>query len=139
MKREILFRGKRIDTGEWVEGYLTELWSPKKSERKFAIDCADKFSFDGESINVHPVHPDTVGQLWKPSLNIRFFGGDVFTAICTPSGGEVKERRKCKVIDTDSGYSIAVWYNNEWWAYRTMDLTSIEIIGTIHDDTEATP
>ena len=24
--REILFRGKRIDNGEWVEGYFVNLW-----------------------------------------------------------------------------------------------------------------
>jgi uncharacterized phage protein (TIGR01671 family) len=62
MTREILFRGIRSDGGGWVEGYLTELWSAKYKDRIFAIDCADKYTFDGESINVHQVIPETIGQ-----------------------------------------------------------------------------
>ena len=27
MNREIIFRGKRIDNGEWTEGYLFKIWN----------------------------------------------------------------------------------------------------------------
>ena len=51
--REIKFRGKRIDNGEWVYGYY--LINPFFSR-------AEIFSFDNERSYVYEVDPATVGQ-----------------------------------------------------------------------------
>ena len=57
--REILFRGKRIDNGEWVEGFLIGLYDPmiKENTIKHAF-IKDGTIFDGE----HKVDPETIGQ-----------------------------------------------------------------------------
>lgn len=48
--REILFRGKRLDNGEWVEGFLTKMWG-----RYHIINEND------ENI-AYPIEPETISQ-----------------------------------------------------------------------------
>ena len=52
MSREILFRGKRIDNGEWVEGDLLHSYFKKGDT---CICCPDW-------TNIKRVNPATVGQ-----------------------------------------------------------------------------
>jgi uncharacterized phage protein (TIGR01671 family) len=55
MKREILFRGKRIDNGEWIDGSLLVLNSP----------CNNYKIFPQNSLSIHDsltVDPITVSQ-----------------------------------------------------------------------------
>lgn len=67
MKREILFRGKRTDNGEWVEGHYCHF-------ENFAIK--DTIYSDG---NLHSeVDPETVGQLIYQDENVKVWEGDVF-------------------------------------------------------------
>lgn len=62
MNREILFQGKRLDNGEWVEGWCVclESYSGKKSCRIYTgyaeTDCGEFFPEWFE------VDPGTVGQ-----------------------------------------------------------------------------
>ena len=52
MNREILFRGKRIDNGEWTEGYLFKIWN-----KTFLL-----WGMTGDVPNMVEVKPETVGQ-----------------------------------------------------------------------------
>ena len=131
--REILFRGKRVDNGEWIEGCLIN-YLPNLNPR--IITCV---FYDGEQhepeykeVN-YEVLPETVGQLWIPSLGLRLFGGDLLLAECAPSGSKKVKQRKCKVIETDKGHSIAVWHKKEWYGYSHMRFTNVKVIGNIHD------
>lgn len=61
MNREVKFRGKRVDIGDWMHGYLREVFGYKK--RVFMISPAQTFEEDGIT-DVHEgyVQSDTIGQ-----------------------------------------------------------------------------
>ena len=50
--REILFKGKRADNGEWTEGYLFKQWN-----RTFLL-----WGMTGDVPNMTEVIPETIGQ-----------------------------------------------------------------------------
>ena len=60
--REIKFRGKRLDDGEWVYGYLCELWTPKGQELRFEIRGCSEYDSLENPIDFFEVDPKTVGQ-----------------------------------------------------------------------------
>jgi len=131
MKREILFKARRVDNGEWIEGDLIEYPERVVCDVRSNIVTYSDMGF----MRMNAVHPETVGQLWMPTLGVRLFGGDTFTAICSPSGMGLKSaiRRECKVTESNSGHSVSVWYADEWWAYGYMNYSTVEITGNIHD------
>ena len=52
MNREMLFRGKQVDNGEWTEGYLFKIWN-----RTFLL-----WGMTGDVPNMVEVIPETVSQ-----------------------------------------------------------------------------
>ena len=125
---EIKFRGQVLESKQWVYGGL----SFNKSQNRFWIHTFNDECF----MQMIEVKPESVGQLWKPSLGIELYTGDLFTAICSASSFPKKEVRLCKADFGNNGLSVGVWFKKEWWGYGSMDFTSIKIVGNIIDDTD---
>ena len=71
--REILFKGKRVDNGEWIEGYYTEC----RDETFIGIDISSMFEiFCAPVIRWFKVNPKTLCQ---------------FTGLCDKNGNKIWE------------------------------------------------
>ena len=75
--RDIIFRGKRVDNGEWVYGFLVEALNcvTDKSETFIIEQDATYFTY-GEFACAVEVKPETVGQ---------------FTGLCDKNGKKIFE------------------------------------------------
>ena len=117
--REILFRGKRTDNGEWVYGDLTH------SVYKIGDTCVGKY---GCEIGMHQVDPSTVGQYTglTDKNGKRIFEGDVV---------ENREYGNLAVVWDDGAFQL----EREYTFYDTLDhYTNIfsVVVGNIHDNPE---
>jgi hypothetical protein len=130
MKREILFRGIRIDGGGWVEGDLVQDCDLMKDECSHYYETA--IIDDGE---VTEVIPETVGQYVKETVwagkKMRIFVGDKVKVLLpydeTAYTAEV-------VYDVRfSAFSFLVDRNNGKYYHNFGTITVVDIIGTIHD------
>ena len=122
--REILFRGKRTDNGQWVEGYYSK--------------CKDKHYIDyeyNEVLTSFTVTPESVGQftgLLDKNGN-KIFEGDILKCISPNDGSEF-------ISDFIATLSNGITFKNSdlnWdmtlFEYEWME---VEIIGNIHDNPE---
>lgn len=134
--REILFRGKRIDNGEWVEGYLIEKWSGKDKPRKFAIDPCNTFDETGwysYETHVRLVVSSTVGQFTglTDKTDKKIFEGDVVVRTCT-----VSDEVDTGVVRFDTLF-IGFRFGENYSFLNTSPFV-YEVIGNIHDNPELT-
>lgn len=130
--REILFRGKRLDNGEWVQGDL----------RQFEVGVyIESYMVDGSKLN-YVVDPATVGQFTglTDKNGTKIFEGDIV--------GFVHEKYKdYKVKKYSRNYVIEFSNTFSYCGYRfrnksiffpckqsTLCMHDCEIIGNIHDN-----
>lgn len=141
MGREILFRGKRIDNGEWVEGFYSQFHNrpavPEENSHQIFEPREDAY-FCGSAIGGlwHLVAPSTVGQYtgMKDKSGKRIFEGDIvaFTrenalGYTTSRIGEVKYFVELPV------FYIMATTGDAWDWYQCQEL---QIIGNVHDHPE---
>lgn len=123
--REILFRGKRVDNGEWVEGdFYHRIVHIDTFHQNTVVSAIEVF--DGKnplSIAYYTVDPETVGQYTglKDKNGKRIFEGDVLS-LRTGRPHVVKFEEGSFVL-TDTAISIRY-------------ACKFEIIGNIHDNPE---
>ena len=125
--REILFHGKRIDNGEWVEGDLVH------SYFKVGDTCINKSK---ENLGFYQVDPATVGQYTGlcDKNNKKIFEGD----IC-----QIKNHRLISEVPFVVEWKDFV-YNG--WVWKDLDENKnedcftravakiCEVIGNVHDN-----
>ena len=132
MNREILFRGKRVDNGNWIEGYFV-LLAINEGLKHAIYTGADEGRFI-----LFEVIPDTVGQ---------------FTGLCDKNGNKIFEGDIVRFYDKDwiaSGIATVDFEKGRWKinGHYTTKLSSIvwldlyrtgfeyEVIDNIYDNPE---
>lgn len=133
--REILFRGKRVDNGEWVKGFyvnVPEHYKPEMSGKSYIVSINNGISFE--------VIPETVGEYTGlPDKNgTEIFEGDIVRGKdcigCMREGS----------VFYDNYYAMYMIKPNTKSEYREVNcftsLTPVdaylEVIGNIHDNPE---
>lgn len=137
--REIIFRGKRVDNGKWVEGcyvnHLTRMLCPigdflKEGDEKHYIVKSGFADWNmPRDLEFVEVIPETVGQYTglKDKNGKMIFEGDIFS---------LGDKNILYVVEwCDTGLKgkqtgSTSWVGLEHWQDR------IEIIGNIHDNPE---
>ena len=125
--REILYRGKRIDNGEWAYGYLVEaLDCVTDKNETFIIEQDATYFTHGEFASAVEVKPETVGQ---------------FTGILDKRGRKIFESDIVESPRGTRGFvewryaecAFLVCIGDDW---QTMDDCTYEVIGNIYDNEE---
>jgi gp52 len=130
MNREILFRGKRVDNEEWVEGVPVKVNTENKKEKCFIVQAEFKsydIFIDFLEISTFEVIPSTVGQ---------------YTGLTDRNGVKIFEED----IVRDTRYhtkSTVKWRDSSFWldAFHE-DIGSVlfdndlEVIGNVYDNPE---
>lgn len=120
--REILFRGKRVDNGEWVQGWLCSSTFLDNTITTILVPC-EIFGFD-----MVVVDPETVGQFTglTDKNGKKIFEGDILNCITSDFDGSEKYVYNFKITDiTDFERMGFLDFCNE-----------LEVIRNIHDNPE---
>lgn len=131
MKREILFRGKRLDNGEWVEGDLS-FGKDKRTYIRF---------WSAGAYAAYEVDPETIGQYTGllDKIGRRIFEGDVviydnspYNAYCEPIRGVIAWRNGslCFKYKPWSSVMYRALCSDDFFAAKS------EVVGNIHDNPE---
>lgn len=127
--REILFRGKRTDNGEWVEGYFCG----KVNETIFS-PATESAQIIDKDLYWHEVIPESVGQYTglTDENGKKIFEGDI-VIIRQDSNHSVYGECKGEVCYSGAGYLISgVSDALSLYAFRWR----CKVIGNIHDNPE---
>jgi len=147
--REILFRGKRLDNGEWVaSGNL--LHANDNGKHSYYIPVHnDKFgTIEDECDNIlsieygtfYKVDPDTVGQYTglTDKNDKRIFEGDIVRTVATANDHHQKGATAIMSVRYWMGNPCLCFPGNDSGTplYPLCVSTTIEVIGNIHDNPE---
>ena len=121
--REILYRGKRVDNGDWGYGYAVK-GNDKKYQMFIAASIGVGFFTGG--IIAYEVIPETVGQFTglTDKNGKKIFEGDIVESPHGTQGVVEWQNAECAFL---------VNIGDDW---QTMDDCPYEVIGNIYDNKE---
>lgn len=122
--REILFRAKRLDSGEWIHGDLKHGGYYDRDDMYIGVTLA-------RTVTTYAVLPETVGQYTGllDKNGKRIFEGDIMRGVL---GDFV-----VKYYNSGAGFGWEnVYDKNNWGESFTGFADEYEVIGNIHDNPE---
>lgn len=141
--REILFRGKRIDNGEWAYGNFVMDATEQVQRENIPLEpiLADgfirRYDLAQQKIVMHEVDRETIGQYTglTDKYGKKIFEGDIvkhYNHTDNPEKYEIYRvefcQRTCKFVGR---------LNDNWYAQLAQHIEKhYEIIGNIHDNPE---
>jgi uncharacterized phage protein (TIGR01671 family) len=120
LPRTILFKAKRLDNREWVEGYLVPFCinTYKKGYELIDVDGInyDELDYFNPSYNSYEIDPTTLSQFtgWKDNHNHRIFENDIVEIVSSAK----------------HSYKYLIWWCREMNMMVAIDLRHISFNGT---------
>ena len=145
MSREILFRGKRIDNDQWVEGYLIISHAAFDKNQHCIIESKNHFQtsstkngnlcYSETDTRVHKILPESVGQFTGllDKNGKKIFEGDILKCISPNNGSEFISDF---IVTLANGITFKNSYLNRDMILFGYEWMEVEIIGNIHDSPE---
>jgi hypothetical protein len=124
MKREILFKGKTVDNGKWVAGFLA-----MSIDKTTAVIFDETFDFD--------VIPESVGEFTglHGKNGVKIFEGDLCTLAMTNCQG-IEEKALLEIIYDAPEFKYKIIESHIFISGATMSMLyfeNLEVIGNIND------
>lgn len=127
--RQILFRAKRIDNGEWIKGLLIKIGIVSIEDDEMTTDYVLGIQFLDKS---YPIRPSTVCQ---------------YTGLTDKNGTMIWENDIIKMYYRDGESDIGVikykedqarflYYEDNIFAYGIDNTCTMEVIGNVFDNAE---